>query len=184
MKQRSVIRNLEIYTVLALLVVITIFLGISVSNQVSVATSGSLHPEITGMKIGGEGAMRIKGIEAVSFAMFAALFILMSVLIATGISKRYRTLMFWIGLGCITLIILFVWYRVFHSYMIFLTTGELIYYLGFPEPTAWMIFGLWGGGALFTLLYVIGFRKFVFTDEDEETLRKIVEEYSKQKEED
>ena len=176
MKQRSGIKNLEIYVVLALLLVITIFLGISISKEVSQATSNISHSEINGMKTGGDGAARIKGIETASFAIFAALFILMTVLITTGISKRYRTLKFWFGMGIITLIILFVWYRLFHSYMIFLKTGELKYYMGFPEPTAWMIFGLWGGGALYTLLYVIGFRRFIYTEEDEETLKNIVED--------
>jgi hypothetical protein len=30
-----------------------------------------------------------------------------------------------------------------------------------------MLFGVWSSGALFCLIYIIGFRRFVFTAEDE-----------------
>jgi hypothetical protein len=103
--------------------------------------------------------------------------------VVASVSKRKRTVSFWIGIVMITLSILYVWYRVFASYMAYLSSDEVQYFLGFPEPTAWMIYGLWGGGALFTLMYVIGFRKFIYGREDEETLKDIVEQYAKDGEE-
>ncbi|MCK4990209.1 MAG: hypothetical protein KAS29_06970, partial [Bacteroidales bacterium] len=76
-----------------------------------------------------------------------------------------------------------VWYQVFDSYMNYLSSGTLSYILGFPEPTAWMIYGLWGGGALLAVAYVVEFRNIIYTKEDEETLKDIVEEYTKNGEE-
>ena len=83
----------------------------------------------------------------------------------------------------ITMAILFVWYQGFNSYMAYLSTGVIRYILGLPEPTAWMVYGLWGGGALFALMYVVEFRKIIYTREDEEALNDIVKEYSEKGEE-
>jgi phosphotransferase system glucose/maltose/N-acetylglucosamine-specific IIC component len=174
----------EFYLVLALLLVITLFLVISISREIEAPASGAPHPEISGMQIGGDGAARIKGIEAAAFVLFSATFILLSVLVVASVSKRNRTPVFWGWTGLITLTVLYVWYRVFDSYLDYLRTGDLIYILGFPEPTAWMIFGLWGGGAMFSFIYVIGFRRFVYSPEDEQTLKEILEEYNSEREED
>jgi len=182
MKHIPGFRRREFYIVLTLLLVITLFLGISVSREVSSPASGTPHPEISGMQTGGDGAARIIGMETAAFVLFAATFILLTVLVVAGVSKRNRTLMFWIWTGLINLAVLYVWYRLFESYLDYLHTGDLQYFLGFPEPTAWMIFGLWGGGALFTFLYVIGFRRFVYTPEDEKTLKEILEDYNNKKE--
>ena len=67
--------------------------------------------------------------------------------------------------------------------MSYLSTGALRYILGFPEPTAWMIYGLWGGGALLAIVYVVEFRKIIYTEEDEKILNDIVEEFTKNGEE-
>jgi len=178
MKFRAGTKKREIYIVLALLLVIILFLGFSVFKSMPPAASGSPHPEISGMRIGGDGSARIKGLETASFILFAATFLLFTTLVISGVSKRNRTVRFWIWMLIITGAILFVWCQVFDSYMSYLSTGALRYILGFPEPTAWMIYGLWGGGALYAVVYVIEFRKIIYTKEDEETLRNIVEEFS------
>jgi len=46
-----------------------------------------------------------------------------------------------------------------------------------------MIYGLWSGGALLAVAYVVEFRNIIYTKEDEETLKDIVEEYTKNGEE-
>lgn len=173
----------EIYIVLALLLVITLFLGFSVFKTMPPSASGSPHSEISGMRIGGDGESRIKGLETASFILFAATFLLFTILVIIGVSKRNRTTRFWIWMVVITGSILFVWYQVFASYMTYLSTGALRYILGFPEPTAWMIYGLWGGGALFAVVYVVEFRKIIYTEDDEEILKDIVEEFTKKGEE-
>jgi hypothetical protein len=183
MKFRPGYSKREIYIVLALLLVVTLFLGLSVFKAMPPAASGTPHPEISGMRTGGDGAARIKGHETASFILFAATFLLFTTLVISGVSKRNRTVRFWIWMVIITGVILFVWYQVFDSYLSYLSTGALRYILGFPEPTAWMIYGLWGGGALFTVVYVVEFRKIIYTEEDEETLKDIVEEFSKNGEE-
>jgi len=173
----------EIYIVLALLLLIALFLGLSVFKSMPPAASGTSHPDIPGMQVGGDGTARINGLETASFIVFAATFLLFTTLVISGVSKRNRTRRFWIWMFIITLAVLFVWYQVFESYRDYLSTGDLRYILGFPEPTAWMIYGLWGGGALFAVVYVLEFRKIIYTKEDEEALKDIVEEFTKNGEE-
>ena len=180
MRKRAETGNRIIYLILGLLLVIGFFMSITLLREVPPAASGSPHPEISGMQVGGDGETRIKGIELASFIVFSATFLICLCLIVLGVSKGKRTLTFLIPAGVLTLGILFIWYRVFDSYMDYLSTGKVDFILGFPEPTAWMIFGLWGGGALFTVIYVAGFRKFIYTKEDEAKLKEIVEEYNKE----
>lgn len=180
MRKRAETGNKVIYLILVLLLVIGFFLGLALLREVPPAASGSPHPEISGMQVGGDGEARIKGIELASFVVFSATFLICLSLIFLGISKGKRTLTFLIPAGVITLAILFVWYRVFDSYMEYLSSGKVDFILGFPEPTAWMIFGLWGGGALFTVIYVAGFRKFIYTKEDEAKLKEIVDDFNKE----
>lgn len=179
MKSKQGKKKWEIYVVLALLLVVSLFLSISVFQSMPPSASGMPHPEIEGMRIGGDGSSRISDLETASFIVFAATFLLFTILIISGIPKNKRTIRFWIWMTTITLAILIVWYQVFDSYLSYLSTGSLKYIMGFPEPSAWMIYGLWGGGALFALVYVVEFRRLVYSKEDEETLKDIVEEYSK-----
>lgn len=97
-----------------------------------------------------------------------------------GVSPRYRKKQFWVWIGGITLLVLFSWWKLYTSYMHFLSSGETQLFLGFPTPTAWMIYGLWGAASLFSIMYVVGFRKFIFTHKDEAELNEIVEAYAKE----
>ena len=39
--------------------------------------------------------------------------------------------------------------------------------MGFPVATAWQVYGTWLGAIPLIILYTVGFRKFIFTEEDE-----------------
>ena len=171
------------YLIVSLLIVIVLILVLSLLKQEPVIYNGSPHPDIEGMRIGGDGASRIKGFQAATYILNASCILLFIALMVFGISRRYRTRSFWLWTAISSLILLFVVYRFIDSYFNYLSDGKLKFFLGFPEPTAWMIYGIWGGGALFIILYVIGFRKFIYTEEDEAVLQDIAAEYSKEREE-
>ena len=46
--------------------------------------------------------------------------------------------------------------------------------LGFPAPTAMMLYGCWGTATLYTVIYILGFSKFIFTPEDEKKFEELV----------
>jgi hypothetical protein len=183
MKNRTTDRKYDMYFILSLLLVIVIVLGLSLLKPEPPVSSGGPHPEIEGMRIGGEGTARIRGFEAAAFILNAGSLLIFAALMVFGISGRYRNRAFWIWTVILTVILLFAGYRVIDGYLDYLSTGRLNFFLGFPSPTAWMIYGIWGAGALFIIFYVVGFRKYIFTREDEAVLRDIAEEYQKEGEE-
>ena len=134
------------------------------------------------MNIGGDGVARMEGIGTVAFIFQATTLILCAALMTLGVSRRHRTGVFWIGIGGVTLAALFVWWRVFDGYTDFLAGGEVRMVLGFPAPSAWLIYGVWGTAALYSVLYVVGFRRFIYTEEDEKAFNELVREIREERE--
>jgi hypothetical protein len=54
--------------------------------------------------------------------------------------------------------------------------------MGFPVATAWQVYGTWLGAIPLIILYTVGFRKFIFTDEDEQKYEKLLENIAKKSE--
>lgn len=132
------------------------------------------HPDIDGMMAGSDGLARLAEIGLPAFSLQAATLVLVVLMIALGVSRRYRTLPFWLGLAATAILFLFVWSRIFLGHQLFLNTGEFQYVLGFPAPTAWVGYGIWASGLALLLLYVLGFRKFIYTHEDEAEFERLV----------
>lgn len=181
--KKSIYFRWDIYALLGLLLGITIILSITFLSPEPVASHGTPHAEFDGMKVGNDGALRIKGIEVYYFLFYASTILICIVLMILGVSPRYRRKKFWMWIGGVTILVLFSWWKLYTTYMEFLATGETQLFLGFPTPTAWMIYGLWGTASIFSIMYFVGFRKFIFTYEDEAELKEIVEAYAKEESE-
>ena len=52
------------------------------------------------------------------------------------------------------------------SYRGYMNEDTHALFLGFPQPTAWMLYGLWVFPFFFLLLYIFIFDRWTFTDED------------------
>ncbi|MCZ6643878.1 MAG: hypothetical protein O7G86_18070 [Gammaproteobacteria bacterium] len=156
-----------IHVVLVVLLLIAGLIGwIAVSVEPPMSTGGP-HPDIEGMSIGGDGLARLGPIFSMGFALQALFVVLVHLLVALSVAERNRTAVFWTSLAGAGLVSLWVCWKIFSSYAGFLETGETGYFLGFPIASAWMMFGIWLSGALLAVIYVVGFRRFVFTLEDE-----------------
>ena len=156
-----------IHVVLLVLLLIVGLIGwILVSPEPPMST-GSPHPEIAGMSVGGDGLVRMGPIFFPGFTLQALFVILIHLLVALSVAERNRSALFWISLCCAGLVSMWVCWKIFSSYAQFLETGETDYFLGFPVASAWMMFGIWLSGVLLAVIYVVGFRRFVFTVEDE-----------------
>lgn len=130
-------------------------------------STGSPHPDIALMNVGGEGLARLGDTVGIVFWLQATAQCVMILLIALGVVESRRTALFWSVIGAILLLSLGVWSALYLSYLGYLDTGETGYLLGFPTATTVMLFGIWGTGATLCLLYVLGFRRFIFSKEDE-----------------
>jgi hypothetical protein len=164
-----------IHFVFALIILISVLLITVAISPVSIDIS-SAHPTIKGMKVGGNGAERMVHIGILTYWLQNAVLLLAVLFISLGVKERNRTKSYWICLIIIAAAMFGVWREIFIGHQEFLTTGETDYFWGFPIATAWMIYGMWGSAALLTLLYVLGFRKFIYTHEDEREFEKLVSE--------
>lgn len=169
-------RSKLIYTIFAIVVLIAGVL-IAISLAPPVANSGGLpHPDIAGMQVGGDGAARLEYIGFLAFAFQCLLLGLVVCLCALGVSERRRTREFMIYMGSSLGLMLIVWWQMVSAHQEFLESGSTAYFMGFPIATAWQVYGTWLGAIPLILIYSIGFRKYIYTREDEEKFNSLLAE--------
>ncbi len=66
-----------------------------------------------------------------------------------------------------------------NSYQQYHQAGDAPYFLGYPAPTAWMIYGIWLIPLVFTTMYVVKFDDWVLSPEEVEEFGRMVEEGGK-----
>lgn len=135
--------------------------------------AGAAHPDYPAMSIGGDGS-RSAGRLLPIWLWQVAVIITSILMIAMGISSRHRSRGVVVALAIVALVMLGSWTMLVLSYREVLATGKTAYAFGFPIASAWMIYGTWLSQALLTALYCFGFRKFIFTPEDEQAFQAIV----------
>ena len=158
-------RLLLIITVL-LLVLAALLVWLMVIPEPS-AVAGLAHPDQPGMNVGGDGLARLGIAGPMLLWLQTVVLLLIHALVALGVSPARRSGGFWLLLGTTCAVSIAVWWGMYHSYVDYLHTGEPALLFGFPLPTTLAFFGVPAGSVLLCLLYVLGFRRFVYTPEDE-----------------
>lgn len=165
-----------IHLVFALLLVIagiTLFVLMSAPPE---DATGTAHPTIAAMAVGGDGAERLSSIGRAPYYFQIAVILLGCSLLYMGVAKHRRdralTLFFAGGIA----FALFAWGMLYTGYEQYLATGQTTVFLGFPMPTNWMFWGIWGSFAAFDIFYVIFFRRYFLPLEDEAAFQALVEE--------
>lgn len=156
-----------IHFILVLLVAILGLLVLLLMGESPVGATGHPHPQIASMTIGGDGLARLGGMGWAMSSIQVLTILLIHALVALGVNERHRSLTFWALLGSSTALSLAIWIGLYQSYIHFLETGDAKVVLGFPLPTTLAMFGVFIGGSYLCLIYVWGFRRFVFPVEDE-----------------
>lgn len=162
------------FILIVLLVILALLLWIAVSPGHPFA-SGSAHPDIYGMNVGGDGRARSASIAVAAYWLQATVLLLVILLIAAGVRASRRTPVFWAALLGVAAVYQFVWWRIWGGHQRYLQTGEIDYFIGFATPTAWMVYGIWGSGLGLLLIYVLGFRRFIFTSADEAAYQELLD---------
>ncbi|MCH7658425.1 MAG: hypothetical protein IIB05_08930 [Bacteroidetes bacterium] len=62
----------------------------------------------------------------------------------------------------------------FASYLEYIQNDSFRVFLGFPAPTAWMLYGIWFFPLFFTFLYVVKFNDWVLKPDDYQRLQSII----------
>lgn len=55
-------------------------------------------------------------------------------------------------------------------------TGHTEFVMGWPKPTAWMIYVMWAAPSLFVMIYIFKFRDWILTEADEERFAELVKQ--------
>ena len=158
-------------------ILIAICLADSVPNA-----AGLPHPEFNGMQIGGDGGARLEHIGGLAFAFQCLLLTLIVCLCALGVAEKRRSTELWIYMGGTLLFSLIVWWQMYAGHQAYLETGATNYFMGFPVATAWQVYGTWLAAIPLILLYSLGFRKFVFTMEDQDKYEDLLEKHREEPE--
>lgn len=156
-----------IHVILALLLAIFGLLVVLLLAGDPAGATGQPHEQFSAMTVGGDGLARLGGMGWAMFAIQVLTILLIHSLIAFGINQRHRDSIFWVLLGSSMVISLVVWIVMYFSYIEFLQTGASTLVVGYPLPTALAIFGVFIGGSYLCVIYIWGFRRFVYTQADE-----------------
>ncbi|PCI60021.1 MAG: hypothetical protein COB37_10315 [Kordiimonadales bacterium] len=171
----------SIHFVLLFLLIIAGITGYILLTEPPVGAAGVPHATIQGMSAGGDGAARLATIGKAPF-YFQIIVILLAVsLLTMAVHERLRDTRFYVLMGSATAFALFVWYKVYSGYEAYLATGETDIVFGFPVPTTWMLWGIWGSFVLFDLIFVFFFRNYFYTHEDEQAFEQLVAELNAEK---
>ncbi|MFK7865266.1 MAG: hypothetical protein AB8B95_13690 [Pseudohongiellaceae bacterium] len=138
---------------------------------------GSPHPGFPGMVSGGDGEARLMHIGSFAFVFQSLLLLLIGCLCSLGVSEKNRSWGFWGYMAASYGLAMFIWWQMYSGHQAFLQTGEVGYFMGFPIPTAWQMYGTWFSAIPSILLYALGFRKYIYSEADEKTFQAVLAEH-------
>ena len=167
-EEKSIVIMRLIHAALVLLITISILLFlIMMAEQPSFPAAGMAHEKINAMMTGGDGLSRFIHIGSLSYWLQNCVLVLVLVLISLSIKQTRRTTLYWLVMSVVGLLMFTAWHMIYRSYYAFLQSGVTEYALGFPISTAWMLYTVWSSSALLCLFYVLGYRRFIYTEADE-----------------
>lgn len=147
-------------------------------------STGIGHPRFSTMLSGGDGAERHGPLLWPGWLLGTTLFALLAGLMAFGARRAGRLHGLGWPLVLATVAVIGAWSWVVLAYARTLSTGETSWWLGLPLPTAVMIFVLYPVSAIFSLLYVVGFERWVLPGDELERFRRLVADKRRQAQED
>lgn len=163
-----------IHIALALSLVCAV-LVVAIAFQPELGALSQAHPTIAGMSVGSGQESVSATVSLLAYTLQNVVIVLSLTLLAMGVSPRYRTVRFYRSLVLIGGVMVAVWAAIYWGNQDFYLTGETAYVLGFPVASAWMIYGVWGSSALLTVFYVIGFKRFIYTDADRKAFEALLD---------
>lgn len=135
--------------------------------------TGLAHPSIPSMAIGGDSS-RYAPISNLAFIFQTLVIAQAHALFALGVKESRRDLPFNIALFVCFVCGWIVWWQMHTEYEAYLLSGDPKYIFGFPEATAWQVYGIWGAGLSLVALYAIGFKRYVWSEADEAKFKALI----------
>lgn len=138
--------------------------------------SGVTHPTIgKPMEAGGDGETRHEGRVLIGWAFGLLQILFFTALLALGARRggklgRFRMPIIIGGIAYVA-----VWTLLVVAYRAYMLGDNRELYLGFPAPTAFMIYGIWLVPFIFVVLYLLNFDRAYFTAEDAKRFDELLE---------
>ena len=143
------------------------------STQRVIKSHGFTHPEYSTMRHGGPGAARAGTTLWLGWVFVTLCVLFFGGCLAMGMTRRgslgptRRPLLF----GTAALAAIFA--GLFLSYNGYMNEETHTLFLGFPKPSAWMMYPVWIFPVFFMILYYRVFDRWFFTAQDAEGLQKL-----------
>lgn len=138
---------------------------------------GVAHAQFKTMQSGGDGEARLKPVWWLGWA-FALLQVTFFVaLLAFGAMKRGSLGPLFVPLLTGWLVYAGIATGLVVAHARYTATTDHALFLGFPIPTAWMMYGIWMFPGVFVVLYLATFDRWNFTPADEERLAQLAAEF-------
>lgn len=167
----------------ALFLLLLLTLGFTTAVMVTpepVNGHGLDHRQFIGMKQVGDVLGATQPVLGHGLALGALMYLLVATLVCLSVPERKRSRAFLSSVLAALLVTLFVWILLITSYQKYLTENELVLVLGFPVPTLLMLLAVWLAPLSFTLIFIVGFPHWIYTEEDEARFNSLVKKAKKQ----
>ena len=136
---------------------------------------GMAHHAVDGMRQAGDAWQQSGPVFRVGYLLGVFIYLIISALIYIGVPQSKRDRKLRLAHATATLVVLGMWSLLIYLFRQYLVSDDPMIVLAFPLPTLVMLLGLWLAPLSFSLIYVLGFRRWIFTPGDEETFRKLME---------
>ena len=146
---------------LGLLIAILAIVGILAGIVEPENSRGLAHPDVAGMSRGGDAA-RTDPVLGLGWALGLLEIAVVAVLVRWVVRGPGASLWLSVSFGVMAL----VWTALVLSYRTWAGSSEVPFFLGFPLPSAWMVYGVWSAPVVLVALYVLGFDRFIFSEVD------------------
>ena len=168
--RRQSMRFTELEPVVGILItflVATVLLVSVVMVEEPANSRGEVHSDIQSMRQGGDAASRNTDVFSQIWILGLSMIVMYALLMSLGVSPQRRDRCLALYLGCAALFVGATWSALMVTYRDSWTGAMPPIFLGFPIPSAWMLYGMWASPLLFIGIYWFGFRRWIFTVEDE-----------------
>jgi hypothetical protein len=135
---------------------------------------GGPHPELATMRQGGDGSRAVLG---VGWVLGGAIILCFSALVHFGAVRGAGRASLGHYLRVVTLLYLGAWSWLVWTYRAGLEGPMPDLVLALPPATAIMLFVFWPISMLFAALFVLGYRRWVLTPEEEEAFERLVRDH-------
>lgn len=165
-----------IHVIYLLVTIFLVVIALLFSTEPPQFVTGQPHPELKTMLKGGSSMATNSNTNILAYLFGLCATGLLCLFLILGARRRESLdgIRPWLIISSIVYLLVFTCMYLSDAH--YVSSGHQEFVLGWPSPTAWMIYVMWSAPALFVLLYIFKFREWILTEEDEERFAELVKQ--------